>query len=754
MKITPSQFCRSARRFWSPIPFALTVGCAASFAGNPASAQVPEHAREIEGIIRDARTQDPLAGSTVFLMGTRTIAVTHQDGSFHLVGVEAGTHFIRVERLGYRSEVVEVSLGPESGLVIVELHPSPISIHGMVVTAALTERGANEVLRPANVMAGDEMQYRLRGTVAETLALEPGLAATSTGPATARPVIRGLSGDRVLMLEDGARVGDVSNSGADHATAITPFAARRIEVVRGPSALLYGSNALGGVINVIRDEIPSSVPHHPTGSALLRTRTVSGSVVGSAAATFGVTNRIPLRLEATARTADDLDTPVGRLQNTDSEVLSGGAGTAYVSDWGHAGASFRAYRNKYGIPGGFVGGHVAGVRVEMERMSTKFRAVVDRPIGPFASVEADGTYTWYRHKELEPPDILGTLFKLQTLSGDILARHGAQGPFSAGAVGARISWEDFGFGGSLSTPNARRNTAAAYIFEEIDLDPVRIEAGLRYDWVQARPLQKDPESDIGAIRDRVFQAASASFGLLYRAGSFVTAGVSVARAFRTPDIHELYSQGPHLAAYSFEVGNPSLNTEVGTGLDLFVRLGSDRMNAELNGFYNRISGYIYGEQTGQVSRVLLPVYQFRGNNAHLAGLEGSVNVDAGGGLLVQGVASFVQGSLTETGDPLPLIPPLQGLAAVEYDRPTFFLRTEAELAARQNRIGAFESQTEGYAVFHIAGGARLTVAGRLNVLTLSLENLTNKEYRNHLSRIKELMPEAGRGLSATYRIVF
>ena len=528
-------------------------------------AQAPEHAGEIEGVVRDAETGQPLAGSIVALVDGRNGAITHGDGSFHLVRIAPGLHTIRVERLGYASVTIEVEVGSETPFLIIELEPNPLDIGGLVITGSVSSRGSDEALRPVSVMAGQELQRSLQGTVAETLVSEPGLAATTMGPATARPVIRGLSGDRVLMLEDGSRVGDVSSSGSDHATALNPASARRIEVVRGPAALLYGSNALGGVINVIRDEVPSAVPHHVTGSATMQTQSVSGAWSGSSAVELPISRSVPLRIELSGRTSGDLGTPIGPLQNTQADTWSASAGTAVVTEWGHVGGAFRAYRNEYGIPGGFVGGHADGVRVEMERSSSKLRAEVLEPFGPFSSIELNSVYTWYRHTEIEPPNVLGTLFQLQTVSSDLLGRHESWGPFSAGALGLRTSYEDFAFGGSLFTPNSRRYTGAAYLFEEIDLDPLRVEAGLRYDWVRADPLDEDPSSTIGEIRDRTFQAASGSLGLLYRAGSGLTVGASIARAFRTPDINELYSEGPHLAAYSFEVGNPSLGTEVGTG---------------------------------------------------------------------------------------------------------------------------------------------------------------------------------------------
>lgn len=722
--------------------------------GAPAAAQQPEHRGEIEGVVRDAAGNAPLAGAVVSVAGLRQRATTQADGSFHLTGIAPGSYTVAVERLGYRGAVVEVTVADVSAFVTIDLTATPIEIPGLVVTGLLAERRADQALRPINVVAGDELQRRLQGTLAATLASDPGLATTSMGPATARPVIRGLSGDRVLLLEDGVRAGDASSGGSDHATAIDPGSARRIEVVRGPAALLYGSNALGGVVNVIRDEVPSASPHAPTGSAMLQAQSVSRAYAGSASALVGLSTSVPLRLELSGRSARDLRTPAGTLGNTETGTWGGSVGTAYVGTWGHVGGAFRLYENDYGIPGGFTGGHPDGVRIEMERTSSKLRGMITRPVGPFTSMEADATYTWYRHSEIEPPDILGTLFDVETLSGDFLARHEALGPFSAGAVGMRTSFEDFVFRGELETPDSRRYTAAAFAYEEISLDPVRIEAGLRYDWVRTDPRVDDPTSSIGAIRDRTFHAASGSLGILYGAPGGITLGASVARAFRTPDIGELYSEGPHLAAYVFEVGNPSLGTEVGTGVDAFVRFTSERVNAELTGFFNDISGFVYGEETGDTSAVQLPIYQFRGNDARLSGFEGSADVRVAGDLVFDGTLSYVRGSLRETGNALPLMPPLRSRLALEYAPTTWFARVETELSAAQERIGEFETPTSGYAVFHASAGLRLTIAGRLNVLTVSAENLGDEVYRNHLSRVKQIMPEAGRGVSVTYRVVF
>ncbi len=705
------------------------------------------------GIVRDAQEGRPLAGARVLVIGTNLAATTSGNGVFRFDAALPDSFSIHVERLGYRSKTVEGRAGAR-GWIEIELDPSPIALQPLVVTGAVTARRATETARPVTVLSGEELQVRLRGTVAGALAGEPGFAAATMGPAAAQPVVRGMGVDRLLLLEDGIRAGDASGTGPDHATALDASTASRVEVVRGPAALLYGSNALGGVINVIRDEIPRSVTSAGSGTASLRGATVNGAWGASATATVALADRAPLRVEASGRRSGDLRTPAGMLGNTAADTWTLGTGASYDADWGQVGAAFRSYSNDYGVPGGLATGHEAGVRIEMERASTKFRAVLDRPKGPYESIELNGAHTWYRHSEIEPPDILGTFFKVESTSAEIVARPAAAGPFSRGAVGVRASREAFSYAGSIGTPNSRRTTWAAYVFQEMELGTFRVEGGLRYDWIAVDPLRDDPTADIGPIGDRSFQAASGSVGLLYATGPGLIVGVNAGRAFRTPDVSELYSEGPHLASYSFEVGNPALGAEHGTGVDLFVRYAGDRVRAELTGFRNAISGYVFAQPTGETSRVLLPVYQHQANDAAFVGFEAAADWNVAAGWALQGTASHVRAEFTDTGRPVPMIPPLRGRVAIEHECPSWFARIEAELAGGQERVGEFETPTAGYEMFDVVAGLRFNVAGRLSVLTASLENVTNEEYRNHLSRAKEFLPEAGRGLAVSWRVAF
>ena len=727
------------------------AGVPARSAGStPVAQQAAGTLDDVAGIVRSADSGMPLAGAMVMVAGTGGSAITHGDGSFRIAVPDAERYRLRIHRLGYAVASVEVGQGE---FAAVDLEVTAIPLPDVVVTAVLSPTAANEAIRPSAVFSDEMLQRQLAGTLAQTVESVPGVTVTSMGPGTSQPVIRGLGGDRILVLEDGQRVGDVLNSGPDHASALAPSSARRIDVIRGPSAILYGSNALGGVINVVRDEVPQAVPHRATGFASFQAQGATRAIGGSSEVTVGVTEHIPLRIEATKREGGDLRTPIGSLAGTQTDVWSVAAGTSWVDDWGYAGGAFRAYRNDYGIPGGFLGGHTNAVRTEQERMAGRFRSVI-RPGGSLEAIEIDAGYTWYQHHEMEPPDILGALYEREIVSGEARARHAGWGPFASGAVGARVSWEDFGFAGALHTPNSQRRTQAAYILEEIQLDPVTLEAGLRYDRVELEPDREDASADIGHIRARSFDAVSGSLGGLMRLTGEFTVGASVGRAFRTPDVHELYSEGPHLAANSYDVGNPSLETETGLGIDVFGRVTGQRLSAEATWFRNTIAGYIFPQATGELSRVRLPIYQFVGEDAVLTGFEGQLGWSMPAGLRLEAVASHVRGTIRATDEPLPFMPPLQGRVAIGYSPVDWFVEAGARMAGSQERTGRFEEPTDGYAVLGLSGGVRFTFAGRLHVVTLHLDNLGNTEYRRHLSRVKEIMPEAGRSISAVYRVVF
>jgi iron complex outermembrane receptor protein len=744
-------FIRAARGSVYAAIGLLAIGTTDALAGGIRPA---DPVATVAGIVVDSVSDVPLAGANVRLIELERRVDTHADGRFFLGSVPSGTYTLIVLRVGYRPATRRVTVGDDDRLdLVVRLVRTPIELPGIVVTGTLRAQASADALQPVSVVGGQQLDRQLAGTLAETLERLPGVATTSMGPATGRPVIRGLGGDRVLLLEDGARTGDLSYSSPDHAVTSDPASAERVEVVRGPAALLYGSNALSGVVNVIREEIPTTMPDGVHGRITLQGLSVnrSGLVAAHMTAPFGP---LAVRLEGIGRGAGDLRTPEGRLENTDMRTFTAGAGAGIIGDWGHLGASYRYYNSSYGIPGGFVGGHDEGVTVDMRRNTFRGEWHTTRGRGLLSDVDLSGGFTHYAHEEIEAGDILGTAFRLITVDGMALARHGPRGPAQDGGLGVRAQFSDHAFGGSLGTPDARELSLAAFFLEEFEAGRFRFQVGGRYDWTRIEPTEERGGVDIGDVRPRTFGALSGSAGTLLDLGGGLALGVNLGHAFRTPNVNDLYSRGPHLAAYRVEVGNPELKLERGLGVDAFFRAQVAGARAELGVFRNRITQFIYPRETGDTSQTGLPIAQFVGENATLTGAEGTVSWSPVRSLVVDATASWVRGTLTDTGEPLPLIPPVRGSLDVRLEQRRWFAGAGVRLAARQDRLGEFEEPTDGHAVFDAVTGYRWSWLHRLHSITLRVDNLTDATYRDHLSRLKAIMPGPSRNLILLYRADF
>ncbi|HEV2149388.1 MAG TPA: TonB-dependent receptor [Longimicrobiaceae bacterium] len=739
-------------------------------AGTPApyGAAVQQGTGSVVGMVTDAVTGQPISGVQVRLRELGRSELSHADGSFHFERLPAGRYTVTAQRIGYASaeRVVRV-VSNDSVAVPLTLTPSAIAAEAIVVTGTGRERGAQEAYRPTSVVGGAELRRELGSSVAATLQNEPGISQRYNGPAAAQPVIRGLGGDRVLVLEDGGRTGDIASSSGDHAVTVDPVTAERIEVVRGPAALLYGSNALGGVVNVIREEVPRTLPERLTGTASVQGETVNQGLTGGFSAVVPV-GSVALRAEASGRTAGDTRTPLGVLPSTQMDGYNAAAGASWIQERGFVGVSVRDLAMEYGVPGDFQGvvipgGHEGGARIDLHRTSVRLEAERVVSMGPIRAVKVDGGYSRYEHTEREPDGAVGSRFGQLTGRANVAVRHQheAGGLLSEGAFGAWAYGKDFAVAGSSTgSEPARQASLAGFVFEELLWGPVNLQAGARYDWSRVTPRETG-RTAIGLVRPRDFGAFSASVAALFRVADGWWAGASVARAFRTPSIEELFSNGPHLADFSFNVGNPDLDSEFGLGTDVFVRARLPRLTAELTAFRNDIDNYIYYAPTGELDPRFgrFPVYQARGDDAVLTGVEGRLQWEAVRRLVLDGNASYVRGTLQRDGSPLPAIPPLHGGLNVRYDTPTYFVGLGWEGAAEQDRVARDEGvlrerPTDGYSLFNGSAGLRWTAWGRLNTLTLQVRNVTDEAWRDHLSRIKEVAPQPGRNVQLLYRVNF
>ncbi|MDX1585771.1 MAG: TonB-dependent receptor [Balneolaceae bacterium] len=736
------------------------------------SSATPLHASDtktsvIRGVSYDRQTGQTLGFVYLYLEELNRTAVAHTDGHFEFVNVPEGRYTLSATRVGYRPATVQINVPQNDTLNIqIRLTPSVMSGEAIVVTGDKDITIGSELEHVSKSISGNNLRRDLSGTLAKTLEDLPGLDSRTMGAAPGRPIIRGLGGERILILQDGARTGDVSSQSADHAVTVDPIAAEKIEIARGPAALKYGGNAIGGVVNVVRNQIATSMPDHFHGTASIQGETVNSG--GTTALQAGLPiGSFALQADGNFRTGQNLQTPEGKLENSDITSTNNALGLSYIRPWGYAGGAFSMYLNNYGIPPDPDGGHANGVNIEMQKFQLDGKSEIFFENSFFRAADISYSYKNYYHREVELGGVIGTEFGVLTSNASINTRHGEKGILQGGTLGIWAEAKNYAIQGA-NTPDSDSYSLAVYLIEEKDFGPLHTEVGGRFEAVNTLPVEEDPNSRIGNIRNRSFTGVSSSIAAIYDFGSGFFTGASLIHSFRAPSQEELYSEGPHLASYSYEIGNPDLQPERGFGKELFLRYRGMLFQAEFTGYHNDFSNYIYPRNTGRPS-VRFPTlneYQFFGADALLYGVEFSAEMAISSKIVISGSLNYTHGEREVTQQeqqaggqissiqPLPMIPPLKGMIDLTYSTGSLQIGSRLKAAAKQTRTGDFEEPTDGYLVLDLFGQYRFQRGNLLHTFSLRADNLLNETYFNHLSRIKELMPEPGRNVSLLYRVYF
>lgn len=718
----------------------------------PAYGQERQEPGTLLGHVYDTETGNPVTWVQLLLEEAGRSTISHQDGSFRFPNVAAGTYTLKAFRIGYEATQLRVDVVPEDTVrVTLHLPSSPIVTGGITIEGRAENMRADDLGEAVVSLSDRSLRQNLSTTIAETLEGQPGIRMRSMGPAPARPVLRGLGGERLLVLEDGERTGDLSASSTDHAVTIEPLTASRIEVIRGPASLLYGSNAQGGVVNVARHYIPTNTPEKLHIEASTQAESVNRGLATGVSAQAPV-GKLVVRGDASYRNAQNVHTPAGELGNTNVETYNASLGTSFRHRHGYVGVAGSWYDTAYGIPGGFVGAHPNGVNIEIERRHVEARAEYLPHIAVIPRIEANYTYSWYFHQEFEAVDLLGVEFGVLAYHGKVIARTQNLGPFQRGAFGIWGQFRDYKSGGINFTPNSVQESVALFGFQEWQRDKLTAQVGLRADARRVTPEEERTSRIIGFIEERTFRGWSGAANLTWDTGTWHVGG-SLLRSLRMPTLEELYSEGPHLAAYSFEVGDPRLGTETGLGFEVNTGLRSATLAGQVSLFYNRFTSYIYPRNTGEINfRLLLPLYQVSGAEAEMYGVEAAARVALSSHLELNSHVGWVEGTFTDTNEPMPWIPPLNGSVGLTYRWGAFTLNGQLRGATAQTRLGPFEERTGGYVIADAFVQYHVSRGGLLHTFDLGIKNLTNTEYRDHLSRVKSIMPEPGFNLKLLYKV--
>jgi len=664
-----------------------------------------------------------------------------------------------------------------------------------------------DILAGTSVFEADDIQRNLAGQLGDVLVKLPGVSASGFAPGSSRPVLRGFQGERVRVLVNGLGTADVSNTSVDHATTIDPLTAERIEVLRGPAVLLFGSQAIGGAVNVIDKRIPTRMPDEDFHlDALAAADTVSDLRTGGASLDVPIGDKFVFHVDGSYRQTDDLEIPgfqiapelradilaeaaeedaegeveeaeelreaanvEGVIPNSASETYTLNTGFGVIIGQSNFGASIGYYDTNYGVPGRPGTEHAHGeeeghdedhegehgeeeegeeiVSIDLEQFRADFLGDVYLGGGFFSNLKLRAGFSDYTHTEFEGEEV-GTVFESESIEARAeLVQN--EGGFSRGSIGLQYRHRDFfAEGAEAYVPPNLTDQFALFGLQEFGAGPFQLELAARGEFTDVEDIVNDIARD--------YETFSGAAGLIYEADDALRAGVNASRVERAPSAEELFSNGPHIATQAFEIGDPDLAVESAWGLEAFARgrIGTAQFNLAV--YKQWFDDYIYLTDTGGEEDDL-PVFVYLQQDADYFGVEGDVTFpvyDTGDfGIIADLRASYIEAELAD-GSAVPRIPPLSLFGALEAQTEAFDLRGEVQYAGGQDDVAEFESATDDFTFVNLYLTWR-PLPSRENVsLQIAGENLFDVTGRRHASFTKDFVPLPGRNIRASVRLSF
>lgn len=770
------------RSFWIVLTVILLLTAASRAVAQP----TPAGRGVIRGVVTLAGRGNPMPQTTVTLVPLGLETETDSAGEYRFDNVPAGTYGVLAHMHSLTDERKTVTLAAgETATVDFALSLRPVR-EAVTVTASGRSESVFEAFQTVTSRESYELTARAAApSLGEALDLETGIAKRSAGPGNARPVIRGFDGDRVLILQDGVRTGTLSAQSGDHAEPFDPASVERVEVIRGPATLLYGSNAIGGVVNVVTGHhILHQHPHEGMrGSFTALGGSNNGLGGGTMNFEYGV-NRWLLHGSGGVLATGNYQTRLGKVRNSASEMSHFTLGLGRYGERFAWNFSYGKQLGQYGIPfdpdaeehdddhdedddhghaarRALQGARLTGeehededhehghdhgpVRLDWHRHNYRFHSTVRQLGGFLDQFRLAVNFSNWNHREVELNEgRVGTEFfnKQFVYRGEFQQKR--RGPLT-GQFGAWGMHRDFkAFGAEALAPPANQNALALFTLQEVDLERVRLQFGAR--------VENNRFSAIG-LPERNFTGASASAGLYvptWRGGAAV---VNYMHSYRAPGLEELYNNGPHPGNAIYEIGDPNLRGERGNGVEFSLRHQTRRLKLESNVFRYNFSNFIYFNPTGEIDDGL-PVAEYKQADSRFLGADARLETGLTDNVWLTFGFDAVDAHLTASRTPLPRIPPVRGRAGFDFRFKGVSVRPEAVIANRQWQLAPNETLTAGYVVFNLTASYTYTQTDRLHTFSVNSFNLGDRLYRNHLNFLKSFAPEIGRGVRFGYTVTW
>lgn len=654
-----------------------------------------------------------------------------------------------------------------------------------IIVTASVPRDRASLLSGSTVIQGVELTRQIRSTIGDTLSRQPGVSSTSFGPNASRPVLRGFQGERIRVLTDGIGSFDVSNTSVDHAVVINPQLAERIEVLRGPASLLYGSSAVGGVVNVIDTRIPRKVPDEAVHLDILGSYgSAADERSGGAVVDVPLTSQIvahfdgsyyksgdldiggyvlskPARAEALASANPDvrgLADLKGTLPNSAARTYQFAGGLSLINEGGDLGFAVSRYDSLYGIPARYdlTTGEGENVRLNVKQTRVDVRGGVDLGDGLFERLNGRFGYADYRHSEIDPEGNVGTTFLNKSFEGRLELAQAKRGVWR-GSSGIQILSRDFNvIGDEAFIPKNLTDQFGVFTLQEFDFGRLKAEASARYERSKVKTNLSEFRGQPNGF-SRSFDAYSGSVGASYGLGGEWRVGVNLSHTERAPAAEELLANGPHAGTQAFEIGDRTFRTETNNGAEAVLRGKGTGYSFEASVYYNRFNHYIYDAQTGAIEEGL-PVFQYRAGKARYYGAEvqGQVTVAKFGDVVlgVDALADYVDAKLLDDLGRVPRIPPFRVLGGATLTNDIGELRLEAEYSDSQHKVAPNETPTDGYTLVNASLTAKPFSSQPNLSLVLQANNLFDVDARRHASFLKDFAPLPGRDFRVSVRFVY
>jgi iron complex outermembrane receptor protein len=730
-------------------------------------------AQTIQGTVTSGGS--PVVGATVRLLELDRTDRTGSKGEFRFSDVPRGTYRVYVGVTGYLAATDTVHIAESTASLSFKLTPSAIPLKEIVVSASPIARLPDEEYQPTESKSQVDLDNSPGSNFAEKISDLPGVNARWNGSAAARPILRGLGDNEVLILENGLRMGDIATFDPAHATPIDALSIAQIDVVRGPATILYGSSTIGGIVNVITNTVPVASDHPLSGTAALEANSVSSEYAGYANTVY-TSGGSAFRFSAGGLHATNVGIPAGiypdpvsgmpfslhTIPQSDDRSAEEGAGYSYTGAFGMIGVGAKHFETDYGIPGLPPNANWLNVppttsRIHQQRNTVELRGLFDR-------IKVNVAYDDYLHSEFPTledstgvSDPQANHFHKVEVNGTLQFEQPHIGRLS-GTLGLFTDIQDLTIEGQQPLgPNSRTTDLAAYAYEEYLVAPhTRLQAGVRYDYnkIQTRPFSQSQDSTFQTIDvSRLSNAVTASVGAIQQLGSGLTGSLSLARSFRAPTVQELFANGLDASSGTYSIGDATLGPEAGYGVDASLKGSYANATFELTPYANFISHYIYGFLTGDTIQGF-PVRQFTSSDARLWGFEAAATVSPIQYVALRASTDYVNATNTQLDVPLPFIPPWRGLLRATYQDATYMGMIEWRGAAAQTRLGVGDTPTSGYAMYNLGAGLRFPQGGVVHNISVHLDNVLNRRYYDAVSVIKTWVSQPGRGVRLNYEIQY